>query len=130
MPPSRPSSQAFTQTNVCTGSISHAASQHITDAAFAAWQSALEDDEDKAAVTAAVEAAAAALKALGNGPCAAHAEKLVAATTPLLKGEAACQVCNKWGIISRINWRCRVTHFCLVYSTFELSRHINLNLCL
>ena len=78
--------------DVGTGIISQAASQHITDAAFEAWQSALEDDEDKAAVTVAVEAAASTLTALGSGPCAGHAQKLAEAVTPFLKGESACQV--------------------------------------
>ena len=62
------------------------------DAAFDAWTAAADGDEDKAAVTAALEAAAAALKAIGGAPCAAHAARLVDPATALLKGEGACQV--------------------------------------
>ena len=42
-----------------------------------------------------MEAAAAALTALGGSPCAGHAQKLAEAVTPFLKGEAACQVLNQ-----------------------------------
>lgn len=97
------------------GVISPETQQHIVNTAFGAWLAAAEDDEDKAAVTAAVEAAAAALKALGAGPCAAHAGQLLGPTTALLKGEAPCQVqrrsplpptmCKGW-VCSRSLKRC------------------------
>ena len=45
----------------------------------------IEDDEDKAVGTGLVEAAAAAVTALGDGPCAGHAQKLVEAVTLFLK---------------------------------------------